>query len=67
VGYGPDIPTLYRQIGTVAVKILQGRKPGDLPVEWPTRFKFAVKLKTAKALGIKLPPSILVRADQMIQ
>jgi len=67
MAYGPDLTSLYRQAGTIAVKILKGRKPGDLPVERPTRFQFAVNLRTAKALGLKLPPSILVRADQMIQ
>ena len=67
IAYGPDITSLYRQVGTIAVKVLKGTKPGDLPVERPTRFQFTLNLKTAKALGLKLPPSILVRADQVIQ
>ena len=67
MAYGPDITSLYRQAAAITVKILKGRKPGDLPVERPMRFQFAVNLKTAKALGLRLPPSILVRADQVIQ
>ncbi len=67
MAYGPDLTSLFRQAGTIAVKILKGAKPGDLPVERPTRFQFAVNLKTAKALGLRLPQSILVRADQVIQ
>ncbi len=67
MAFGPDLLSLYRQGGTIAVKILKGAKPGDIPVEGPTRFHFAVNLRTAKALGLKLPQSILVRADQMIQ
>jgi putative ABC transport system substrate-binding protein len=67
MAYGPDLISLYRQTGTVAVKILQGAKPADVPVERPTRFQFAVNLKTAKALGLMIPPSILVRADRVIK
>ncbi len=67
MAYGPDLPSLYRQAGAIAVKILRGEKPGDIPLERPTRFRFAVNLKTAKALGLRLPPSILVRADLVIQ
>ncbi len=67
MAYGPDPTSLYRQTGTIAVKILRGAKPGELPVERPARFQFAVNLKTAKALGLRLPRSILVRADQVIE
>ena len=67
MAYGPDLRGMYRQAGAIAAKILGGVKPADLPVEPPARFHFAVNLKTAKALRLTIPPSILVRADQMIQ
>ncbi len=67
MAYGPHLLDLFRQSGAIVVKVLKGTPPGDLPVERPTRFQFVVNLKTAKALGLTIPPSILVRADQVIQ
>ena len=67
LAYGPDIHDLYRQVGTMARKVLQGAKVAELPVERPTRFQLVANLRTAKQLGITLPPSILLRADEVIE
>jgi putative ABC transport system substrate-binding protein len=67
MAYGPNLLDMFRHAGVFVGKVLQGRKPADLPVERPTRFELVVNLKTAKALGLTLPQSILVRADQVLQ
>lgn len=67
MAYGPDAPDQYRQEGRMIAKILKGRKPGDLPIERPARFYFAINLKTARSLGLGIPPPILLRADEIIE
>ena len=66
MAYGPNIPDIYRRAASYVDKILKGAKPGDLPVEQPTNLEFVLNLKSAKALGIKIPNSILLRADKVL-
>jgi putative tryptophan/tyrosine transport system substrate-binding protein len=67
MSYGPNFPDLFRHAADYVDKVLRGTKPGDIPVEQPTRFDFILNVTTAKALGLTLPPSLLARADEVIE
>jgi putative tryptophan/tyrosine transport system substrate-binding protein len=67
ISYGPDLLAILRRTAVYVDKILKGAKPGELPVEQPTRFQFLINLKTAKALGLTIPQTLLVAADEVIE
>jgi putative tryptophan/tyrosine transport system substrate-binding protein len=67
MGYEPNLTDMYKRVAALVDKILKGAKPADLPVEFPTRFQFIINLKTAKALGLTVPPALLTNADELLE
>ncbi len=67
LSYGPDLADSYRRAATYLDKVFRGATPADLPVEQPTKFELVLNLKTAKTLGVSIPPSVLARADEVIE
>jgi putative tryptophan/tyrosine transport system substrate-binding protein len=66
MSYGPSVPALFRRAAAFVDKILKGAKSADLPIEQPTKFELVINVRVAKALGLTIPPSLLVRADEPI-
>jgi putative ABC transport system substrate-binding protein len=67
MAYGPNVTDLFRQAARLVAKILHGAKPGDLPIERPTKFELVINLKTAQELGLTIPPTLLFQADEIIR
>jgi putative ABC transport system substrate-binding protein len=67
MSYGPNVPELWKRAAVYVDKILKGAKPGDLPIEQPTTFELAINNRTAKAIGLTIPPSLVVRADLIVE
>jgi putative ABC transport system substrate-binding protein len=67
LSYGADVVDIFRRSASYVDRILRGEKPGDLPVQFPTKFGMVLNRKTAKALGLAIPPSIMLRADEVIE
>jgi putative ABC transport system substrate-binding protein len=67
MSYGPNTPDLFRRSAEIVDKILRGAKPGEIPVEQPTKFDLVINLTTAKTLGLEIPPTLLARADEVIE
>jgi putative tryptophan/tyrosine transport system substrate-binding protein len=67
MSYGPNLPSLFHRAAEYVDKILRGAKPNDLPVEQPTKFDFIINLTTANALGLEISPTLLARADEVIE